>query len=215
MDLPLHPHLPGPHIPEPRICCLRATGEVREARRVCVCCPEQGPVSISPCLLGPVFLLGGKRVGDPLLLVELPTAALASGMAACGSTSQSLSMDGERSTDTIFLSVSHQQLIPQNFSSSCFCHFKRKRKNPSPSSLSNTNCSRNRADREQWTTNVCINSIDFFSPASASIYVHFIGQFFLFMICVCTNYQRSIQNYLAMCWECWLQKSQMLSSLIT
>ena len=56
--------------------------------------------------------------------------------------------DGERSTDTtIFLAVCCQQLI-QNFSSSCFYHFKRRRKNPFPSSLPNTNCSQNRTDRE-------------------------------------------------------------------
>jgi len=84
-DLCLHPHLPGPHIPEPHICCLKADGEVREAGRGLTYHPEQGPVSIPSCLLGPLFLLGGKMVGSPLLLVEPPPAALASGTAASGS----------------------------------------------------------------------------------------------------------------------------------
>jgi len=86
MDLHLHPHLAGPHIPEPHNCCLRATGEVREAGKGFV---EQGPISIPLCLLGPLFLLGGKRVGGPLLLVELPPAGLVSGMAGCSFTTQS------------------------------------------------------------------------------------------------------------------------------
>jgi len=62
---------------------------VREAARGFACRPEQVPVSIVPCLLGPLFLLGGKRVGGPLLSVEPPPAALASGIAGYGSTSQS------------------------------------------------------------------------------------------------------------------------------
>ena len=91
MELHLHPLplWPVPHIAEPPICCLRATGQVREAGRGLACRPEQGPVTIPPCLLGPLFLLGGKRVGGPLLLVEPPPAALASGGAGCGSASHS------------------------------------------------------------------------------------------------------------------------------
>jgi len=75
MDLHPHPLWPVPHIPGPRICSLRATGQVREAGRGFPCHPEQGPVSIPPHLLGPLFLLGGKRVGGSLLFVEPPPAA--------------------------------------------------------------------------------------------------------------------------------------------
>jgi len=54
---------------------------------------EQGPVSIPPCLLGTLFLLGGKRVGGSLLLVQVPPNALASGRAGSGSTSLSFSLN--------------------------------------------------------------------------------------------------------------------------
>jgi len=77
MDLHPHPHWPVPHIPEPRICWLRAAGQGREAGRGFACHPEQGPVSIPPHLLGPLFLLSGQRVGGPLLLMKPPSAALA------------------------------------------------------------------------------------------------------------------------------------------
>jgi len=87
MVLHPHPHFPGPHVPEPCIYCLRATGEAREARRGFACCPKQGCISIPLCLSGPLFLLGGKRAGSPLLLMEPPPAASASGRAGCGSTS--------------------------------------------------------------------------------------------------------------------------------
>jgi len=93
MEPHLHPHplWPVPHIPEPHICCLRATGQVREAGGKFACHAEQGPVSIPPHLLGPLFLLGGKRVEVSLLFMELPPAASASGRAGCCSTSRSLS----------------------------------------------------------------------------------------------------------------------------
>ena len=83
MEPHLHPHplWPVPHIPEPHTCCLRATEQVREAGGKFACPPEQGPVSIPPHLLGPLFLLGGKRVGGSLLSVEPPPAASASGRA--------------------------------------------------------------------------------------------------------------------------------------
>jgi len=74
MELHPHPHLTGPHIPEPPIGCLRATGQVRETRMGFVCHPKQGPFSIPLYLLGPLFLLGGKRIGGPLLLVKPPPA---------------------------------------------------------------------------------------------------------------------------------------------
>jgi len=95
MELHLHPLplWPVPHIPEPRICCLRATGQVKKAGRGFACHPEQGPISIPPHLLGPLFLLGGKRVGGSLLFVKLPPAASASGMAGSGSTSRSQCLD--------------------------------------------------------------------------------------------------------------------------
>jgi len=59
MELHLHPHPLWlvPYISEPHICCLRATGQVREAGRGFACPPEQGPVSIPPHLFGPLFLL--------------------------------------------------------------------------------------------------------------------------------------------------------------
>ena len=93
MELHLRPHplWSVPHIPEPRICRLRATGQGREAGRGFTCHPKQGPVSIPPHLLGPLFLLGGKRVGGSPLFMEPPPAASASGTARCSSTSRSCS----------------------------------------------------------------------------------------------------------------------------
>jgi len=108
MELHLHPHplWPVPHIPEPRICCLRATGPVSEVGGRFTWPPEQGPISIPPHLLGPLFLLCGKRAGGCLLFVEPPPAASASGRAGCGSTSRSLSHTlGCSSTSPLLLSA--------------------------------------------------------------------------------------------------------------
>jgi len=46
---------------------------VRDAGREFSCCPEQQPISIAPHLLGPLLLLGRKRVGELLFLREPPS----------------------------------------------------------------------------------------------------------------------------------------------
>ena len=76
MDLTPHPHLSGPHFLEPRICCLRASGEVREAGTGFTCRPKQGSISTPPCLLGPILVLSDKRLGRSSVSCGAPSCCL-------------------------------------------------------------------------------------------------------------------------------------------
>ena len=59
----------------------------REAGRGFTCLPKQEPVSVPPCLSGPLLLPGSERAGDLLLLLEHPSSVFVSGIAGHGSTS--------------------------------------------------------------------------------------------------------------------------------
>jgi len=86
VGLHLPRHLPGPPVPESHNYCVRASGVEREAGRGFACCPEKGPVSIPPCLSGPLLLPSRVRAGDLLLLMECQSFVFVSGMVGHGST---------------------------------------------------------------------------------------------------------------------------------
>jgi len=80
MELHPHPLWPVPHIPGPRILLLKGNWAGEGGREGIRLPSRAGTHFRSPHLLGPLFLLGGKRVGGSLLLMEPPPAALASKM---------------------------------------------------------------------------------------------------------------------------------------
>lgn len=126
--------------------------------------------------------------------------------------------DGERSTNTTFfcLEVCCQQLYPQNFSSSCFQHLKSNRKNPFPSKPHKYKL-QPKQDIQKNNELKCMHKHLRFFPPSISQYIYSFHRPVLCLHDLHLQQSPKIYEKLFGCvlGECWLQRSQMLFSLIT